>query len=44
MRTTVKIDDELLKEAKKVALESGRSLAEVIDDALRESFARPYNR
>ncbi|HET7476145.1 MAG TPA: hypothetical protein VFJ97_09010 [Dermatophilaceae bacterium] len=35
MRTTVNIDTELLRRAKQIAVESGRSLGEVIDDALR---------
>jgi hypothetical protein len=35
VRTTVSIDDLLLAEAKVVAARSGRSLGEVIDDALR---------
>jgi hypothetical protein len=40
MRTTVKIDDRLLVEAKTRAARSGRTLNEVIEDALREAFAR----
>lgn len=40
MRTTLRIDDELLKEAKRIALESDRTLTEVIEDSLRETFAR----
>lgn len=40
MRTTIKIDDELLAEAKLRAAQSGRTLNDVVDDALRESFAR----
>jgi hypothetical protein len=40
MRTTLRIDDELLKEAKRIALESDRTLTDVIEDALRETFAR----
>ncbi len=40
MRTTIRLDDELLKEAKRLAVESDRTLAEVIEDALRETFAR----
>lgn len=41
MRTTIRIDEELLKEAKQVAAKSGRSLTAVIEDALRESLSRP---
>jgi hypothetical protein len=40
MRTTVKIDDQLLAEAKAHAARSGRTLSEVVEDALRESLAR----
>ena len=40
MRTTVKIDDQLLAEAKAQAARSGRTLSEVVEDALRESLSR----
>lgn len=40
MRTTIRIDDELLKEAKVAAASSGRTLTELIEDALREALAR----
>lgn len=40
MRTTIRIDDTLLAEAKTRAVDSGRTLNEVVEDALRESFAR----
>ncbi len=40
MRTTIKIDDELLAEAKLRAAQTGRTLNDVVADALRESFAR----
>ena len=40
MRTTVRIDDGLLVEAKTRAARSGRTLNEVVEDALREAFAR----
>ena len=40
MRTTVRIDDRLLVEAKTRAAMSGRTLNEIIEDALREAFAR----
>jgi Arc/MetJ family transcription regulator len=40
MRTTVKIDDHLLAEAKAQAALSGRTLNQVVEDALRESFGR----
>jgi hypothetical protein len=40
MRTTVRIDDRLLVEAKTRAARSGRTLNQVVEDALREAFAR----
>jgi len=40
MRTTIRIDDQLLKEAKGVAAASGRSLTALVEDALRESLGR----
>lgn len=40
MRTTVKIDGRLLVEAKTRAARTGRTLNEVVEDALREAFAR----
>lgn len=39
MRTTINISDGLLERAKRKALESGRTLTSIIEDALRESFA-----
>lgn len=35
MRTTVTIDDELLRRARVLAVESGRSLGAIVEDALR---------
>jgi Arc/MetJ family transcription regulator len=40
MRTTVKIDDTLLARAKQEAAASNRTLAAVIEDALREVLER----
>jgi predicted transcriptional regulator len=40
MRTTVDIDDQLLNAAKQIAVKSGRTLTAVIEDSLRETFAR----
>lgn len=40
MRTTIKIDDQLLREAKARAARSGSTLNAVVEDALREAFAR----
>jgi hypothetical protein len=38
MRTTIRIDDELLKQAKLLATRSGKSLTAVIEDALRSAL------
>ena len=40
MRTTISLDDTLLAEAKGRAAATGRTLAAVVEDALREAFAR----
>ena len=40
MRTTVRLDEHLLAEAKKHAVESGKTLTSVLEQALRESLAR----
>ncbi len=40
MRTTIRLDDALLAETKKLAAETGRTLTAVIEDALRELLAR----
>jgi Arc/MetJ family transcription regulator len=40
MRTTIRLDDALLREAKKLGVETGRSLTVVIEDALREAVNR----
>jgi hypothetical protein len=40
MRTTVRLDDDLLREAKRHAAATGRTLTAVIEDALRESLSR----
>ena len=40
MRTTIRIDDGLLKDAKRVAAETDRTLTELVEDALREALAR----
>ena len=44
MRTTVNIDDRLLSEAKKQALESGCTLNRVIEDALRRTLSSKENK
>lgn len=41
MRTTVRLDDRLLREAKRYAAQHGRTLTGVFEDALRQFLARP---
>lgn len=40
MRTTVQLPDDLLKAAKRHAVDTGRTLTAVIEDALRAALAR----
>ena len=40
MRTTIRLDDQLLKEAKQLAIDMDQTLTAVIEDALRERLAR----
>lgn len=40
MRTTIRLDDQLLADIKRLALGTGRTLAAVIEDSLRETLAR----
>lgn len=40
MRTTIRLDENLLAEAKKHAAESGKTLTSLLEGALRESLAR----
>ncbi len=40
MRTTIRLDDQLLTETKQLAARPGRSLTAVIEDALRETLSR----
>jgi predicted transcriptional regulator len=40
MRTTIRLDDELLAEIKQIAARSDKTVAPVIEDALREMLAR----
>ena len=44
MRTTVSISDELLVAAKRLAAERGRTLGQVLEDALRRELAVPTQR
>ena len=40
MRTTIRIDDQLLAQTKQMAAKTGKTLTAVIEDALRETLAR----
>ncbi len=40
MRTTVRLEDALLAEAKALAARTGRTLTQVIEDSLRTALAR----
>ena len=40
MRTTIRLDDQLLRDAKTHAARTGRTLTAVIEDALRAALAR----
>ena len=40
MRMTIRLNEKLLRLAKKQAADSGRTMSAVIEDALRESLAR----
>lgn len=40
MRTTVSIDDDLLRQAKVRAAEEGRTLSDIVNESLRERFVR----
>lgn len=43
MRTTINVDDQLLMQAKAQAAASGVTLAQLIEDALRETLIRREN-
>ena len=40
MRTTIRLDDQLFKSAKRFAHDTGKSLTAVIEDALRQVLSR----
>ena len=44
VRTTVRLDDALLREAKRYAAEQGTTLTAMLDQALREILARQERR
>jgi len=39
MRATIRLEDSLLAEAKRIAAETGSTLTSVVENALRQSFA-----
>ena len=41
MRTTLVLDDRLLRQAKRRAAERNLTVSEVVNEALRDSFGRP---
>jgi plasmid stability protein len=44
MRTTLDLDDELVKEIKRRAADTGRTMTEVLEDALREGLRPPASK
>jgi hypothetical protein len=42
MRTTIRLNDDLLDQAKQAAMTSGRTLTAIIEDALRQTLSRKY--
>jgi plasmid stability protein len=38
MRTTLRLDDDLVRDLKAIAAESGRTLGQVVEDALRQAL------
>lgn len=40
MRTTIRLDDQLLRDAKRAAAASGRTFTQLLEDALREVLGR----
>jgi predicted transcriptional regulator len=44
VRITINLPDDLVQRAKRAALESGTTLSKIIENALRESLAKPRRR
>ena len=44
MRTTIRLDEHLLAQAKRRAIDTGRTLTAVLEEALRESLQRRADR
>lgn len=43
MRTTLRLDDRLLADVKKLAIETGRTFTQVVEDALRVALSQHSN-
>ncbi len=43
-RTTVRLDDRLMKQAKRFALDTDRTFTRFVEDAIRQAMARPPRR
>jgi predicted transcriptional regulator len=41
MRTTLNLDDDLMRSLKRRAAETGRTMTEMIEEAIREMLSRP---
>jgi hypothetical protein len=44
MRTTIRLDEQLLAEVKRLALDTGRTFTEVVEDALRLALVQRKRR
>ena len=44
MRTTIRLNERLLAEAKRYATETGRTFTALVEDALHETLARQHRR
>ena len=42
MRTTIRLNEDLLVQVKQIAARSGRTMTDVIEDALRDMLARQW--
>jgi len=42
MKTTLNLDDRVLRAAKKAALDRGTTLTKIVEDALRSALASPH--
>lgn len=44
MRTTIRLADDLLREVKRLAADSGSTFTAIVEEALRETVARAHRR